>query len=85
MVAKDDEILWLLSIPPLEQVSQDFSTMLAELYVSHWEKVKQYRPSLQPMLRFISEAQSLCVEANALISSSMLVIGPKFPVAQDLI
>lgn len=36
------------------------------------------------MLRFIQEAQSLCVEVKALINSSMVVLSPKIPVAQYL-
>lgn len=75
----------MLNIPPLVEISQDFSLILIDLYVSHWEKVKQYYPSLHPMLRFLNDAHSLHVEANALISSSMLFIGPKLLVAQDLV
>lgn len=36
------------------------------------------------MLRFLSDAQSLCIEANAFINSSMLVIKSKFPIAQNI-
>ncbi|XP_059077900.1 uncharacterized protein LOC131072842 [Cryptomeria japonica] len=48
-------------------------------------EVKQYCPSLQPMLRFLNDAQSLRTKASALIRSSMLVIGPKLSMAWDLV
>lgn len=75
----------MLNIPPTIEVSQDFSLILVELYASHWERIKQYSPSLQIMLRFIREVQSLCTKVGTLINSSMLVIGPKLIMAQDLI
>lgn len=73
IMTKDKEVSRLLSIPPHVEVSQDFSLILVELYVSHWERIKQYSPSLQPVLRFLREAQSLCVEVGALINNFMLV------------
>lgn len=85
MVTKDNTISRLLNIPPPQQIFPNFSTILTELCISHWEKVKQYCPSLQPVLRFLSDVESLCAEAEALISSSMFVVGPKFLVAQGLI
>lgn len=75
----------MLNIPPSVEVYQYFSPILVELYASHWERIKKYSPSLQPMLRFLREVQSLYAEASALINSSILVIGPKLPVAQELI
>lgn len=81
ITTKDEEVSWLLVIPPPVEVSQDFSPILVELYVSHWERIKQYCPSLQPMLRLLREAQSLYVEAGTLINNSMLFIGPKIPIA----
>lgn len=67
------------------QVSQDFSSILIELYVSHWERIKQNSPSLHPVLRFIGEAKSLYAEAGALVNSSMVILNPNIPMAQDLI
>lgn len=84
-VGKDNEISRLMSIPPPQSIAPDFSTMLTELYVSYWEKVKQFCPSLQSVLRFLSDAQTLCTEAGHLINNSMLIIGLKFPIAQNLI
>lgn len=37
------------------------------------------------MLRFIQDAQSLCVEAEALVDNLMMVLSPKIPIAQKLI
>lgn len=37
------------------------------------------------MLRFIREAQSLCIKVGALVNISMVILGPKIPMAQDLI
>lgn len=74
-----------MSIPPPQPISLDFSITLTELYVSHWKKVKQFCPSLQLVLWFPSDAQSLCDEVGYLINNSMLIIGLKFPIAQTLI
>ncbi|XP_059076736.1 uncharacterized protein LOC131875997 [Cryptomeria japonica] len=40
MIGKDNEISRLMNLPPPQPMAPDFSTMLTELYVSHWEKVK---------------------------------------------
>lgn len=37
------------------------------------------------MLRFIQEAQSICVETDALVDSLMVILSPKIPIAQELI
>lgn len=85
VIAKNEEVSQLLNIPPSVEISQDFSPIRIDLDVSHWEKLKLYCPSLQPMLRVLNDAQSLCAKVNTLISSSMLIIGPKLLVAWDLI
>lgn len=58
---------------------------MEKLCVSHWEKIKQYFPSLQSVLRFLGEAQFICARVGALIDSIMLFIGPKILVTQSLI
>lgn len=37
------------------------------------------------MLRFIREAQSLYIKAQALVNKFMVILSPKIPMAQDLI
>lgn len=58
---------------------------MEELYVSHWEKVKKFFPLMQPVLRFLGEAQSLCARVRVLIDRVILLIASNLPMAQRLI
>lgn len=65
--------------------SSRFLSNFGGIVFSHWERIKQYYPSLQLVLRFLGEAQSLCAKVGTLNNISILFIGPKLPISQSLI